>query len=165
LALNPNGSQDEELKIKGIPDIQVGDYHQDDLPSQKEEAEEVLALAGTANVQKEQEEKQLKQDIDDAIAKGDFHNKDRDPKDPSAFVTDLLRLPSQRIKRLPARDCYFTAEETEAGDPHIVIDPTELTTDSEDDLADGWDDDEEDEFDPDDEMEDSEMVQEDHHMS
>jgi hypothetical protein len=33
LSLNPDGSEDMELKIKGIPNIQVGNYHRDDLVS------------------------------------------------------------------------------------------------------------------------------------
>jgi len=47
----------------------------------------------------------------------------------------------------------------------VVRDPADYTTDTEDDLADGWDDDDQDDFDPDVEMEDIEMVQRDHHMS
>ena len=82
--MNPNSSEDAEIKIKGIPDIQVGDYRQDDLPSQQEEAEEVLALAGAATVLQKQEEKQLKeqeeQDIEDAAYGGDLDEEDRDPK-------------------------------------------------------------------------------------
>ena len=47
----------------------------------------------------------------------------------------------------------------------MVVDPAEQTTDSEDDLADGWDEDEDEDFDPDVEMEDIEMVRRDHLMS
>ena len=81
-------------------------------------------------------------------------------------MTDHLR--PQRIKRLPAKDCYYTVEEAEAGDPLVVKDPAEKTTDSEDDLADGWDEpnsSEDKDFDPDVEIEDIEMVQRDHIMS
>jgi hypothetical protein len=70
-------------------------------------------------------------------------------------VTDHLW--PQPIKRKPVRDCYYTAEEAEAGDPLLVDNPTETTTDSEDD---GWDEgnpSEDEEFDPDVEMEDIEM--------
>jgi len=109
-------------------------------------------------VQRKQEEKQLEQDINNAIAKGDLDDKDRDPK-------NLLQPLSQRIKRLPARDCYFTAKEAKAGNPCVVKDPAEQTTESKDDLADGWDDEDKDKFDPDIEMEDIDMVQRDHHMS
>jgi hypothetical protein len=159
LALNPDGSQDGELKVKGIPDIQVGDYCRDDLPSQQEEAEEVLALAGAATVQRKQEEKQLEQDINNAIAEGNPDDEDKDPRDPFASVTDLLWPLSQCIKRLPARDCYFTAEEAEARDPLVVEDPAEQATESEDDLADSWDnDDDDEEFNPDVKMEDIDIV-------
>jgi len=63
LFLNPNSSKDIKFKIKGIPDIQVGDYHQNDLPSRQEEAEEVLALAGAADIQRKEEAKLFRQDI------------------------------------------------------------------------------------------------------
>jgi hypothetical protein len=46
-------------------------------------------------------------------------------------VIDYLQ--PQRIKRKPASDCYYTAEEAKAGDPLLVDNPTETTTDSEDD--------------------------------
>jgi hypothetical protein len=47
----------------------------------------------------------------------------------------------------------------------VVADPAGQTTDSEDDLVDGWDEDEDEDFDPDVEMEDIEMVQRDHLIS
>jgi hypothetical protein len=153
LALNPDSSEDKELKIKGILDIEVGDYSQDDLLGQKEDAEEALALAEAANRQMEEGEQQHKAYIDNAIAE---NNKDDEDRDSLTVAIDLLR--PQRIKRQPARDCYFTAEEAEAGDTLVVQDPVGETTDSEDQLADGWDDDDEDDFDPDVEMEDVEMV-------
>ena len=103
---------------------------------------------------KEQEENQREQDIEVAI---DVHQGDLDEEH-----GDLLRPQRpQRIKRQPARDCYFTAEEAEAGDPHVVENPAEETTESENDLADGWDEpnsSEDEDFDPDVEMEDIEMV-------
>jgi len=61
LSLNPNGSKDAEIKIKGLLDIQVGDYYRDDLPSQQAEAEEVLELATAATVLQKQKKKQLKE--------------------------------------------------------------------------------------------------------
>jgi hypothetical protein len=45
------------------------------------------------------------------------------------------------------------------------MDQADYTTDTEDDLADGWDNNNEDNFDPDVEMKNIEMVQRDHHMS
>jgi hypothetical protein len=93
LALNPNSSEDKELKIKGIPDIEVGDYSWDDLLGQKEDAEEALALAEAANRQMKGEQ-QHKACVDNAIAKDD---KDDEDKDPLTVATDLLR--PQRIKR------------------------------------------------------------------
>jgi len=84
-------------------------------------------------------------------------------------VTDLLRPQRpQRIRHEPARDCYYTAKEAEAGDPLLVDDPAEKTTDSEDDPADSWDEpgsDEDKDFDPDVEMEDIDKVQRDHCMT
>jgi hypothetical protein len=80
--LNPNSSKDTEIKIKGLLDIQVSDYHQDDLPSQQEEAEEVLVLAKAAVVL----QKQKVQDIEDVIA---MHSSDLDKED-RASMTDYL---------------------------------------------------------------------------
>jgi hypothetical protein len=96
------------------------------------------------------------------VYRGDSDEKHRDPTLPwDASVTDLLRPQRlQHIKREPARDCYYTAEEAEAGDL-LVDDPAEKTTDSEDDPADGWDEpgsNEDEDFDPDVEMEDIDKV-------
>jgi hypothetical protein len=111
------------------------------------------------------EEKQREQDIEDAFAARDSNEEDRDPTVPFVFMREILR--PQRIKHLPARDCYFTAEEAEAGDPRVVEDPINQTTDSENELGEGWDPDDpnDEEFDLDVEMEDIEMVQRDHNMS
>ena len=80
-------------------------------------------------------------------------------------MTDLIRPPSVRARRLPARDTYFLSQEAEAGDPLCIEDPADATTDI-DDQGDGWDkEDSDEEFDPDEEAEDHEMVQEDHNMS
>jgi hypothetical protein len=133
MSLNPDGSEDKELRIKGIPDLVVGDYHRYNLPSQQEEAEEVLALAGAATVLQKGEEKQLQQSIEDALAAGDPDEEDQDPTVPFVSVTELLR--PQRLRRLPARDRYFTEEEAEAGDPRVVEDPADQTTESEDELG------------------------------
>ena len=85
MSLNPNGSEDAKIKIKGLLDIQVGDYHRDDLPSQQEEAEEVLALAGAATVlqmQKEKLKEEEEQDIEDVITahSSNLDKEDRDPR-------------------------------------------------------------------------------------
>jgi hypothetical protein len=57
---------------------------------------------------------------------------------------------------------YFLAAEAKEGDPLLIDDPAGVTTDSEEELADGWD--EDGDFDPDEDMEDFEMVQKDHNM-
>jgi hypothetical protein len=121
-------------------------------------------------VLKQAEEKQLEQDIEDAFAMGDLDDEDIDPANPYVSTQDLLQqqeelLWPQRIKRLLARDSYYTAEEAKAGDPRVVEDPADQTTDSEAELGDSWDEDDDEDFDPDVEMEDIEMVQRDHHMS
>jgi len=52
-------------------------------------------------------------------------------------VTNLLRPQQlQRIRHELARDCYYTAKEAKAGDPLLVDDPTEKTTDSKDNPVD-----------------------------
>jgi hypothetical protein len=42
MSLNPNGLEDEELKIKALNEIVVGDWHQPDI-SQTEEQDAVTA--------------------------------------------------------------------------------------------------------------------------
>jgi hypothetical protein len=167
MSFNPNGSEDKELKIKGmgIPDLVVGDYHRYNLPRQQEEAEKVLALARTATVLQKAKEKQLQQSIEDVLAADDLDEEDQDPTVPFVSVAELLR--PQRLRRLPARDRYFTEEEAEAGDPRVVEDPADQTTESEDELGEGWDpeDSKDDDFDPDVVMEDIEIVQRGHNMS
>lgn len=72
-----------------------------------------------------------------------------------------MRSPSQRVKRKPEwhiKDCYFTAEEAAAGDPIVVDDPAQETTD--DELADGWDDDDKEEFNPNADIEDNSIEDE-----
>jgi hypothetical protein len=70
--------------------------------------------------QKEKLKEQDKQDIEDVIATDDSDKEVRKPR-------------PQRIKRKPARDCYYTAKEAEAGDPLLVDNPAKTTTDSEHD--------------------------------
>jgi hypothetical protein len=165
MSFNPDGSEDKELKIKGIPDLVVSDYHCYDLPSQQEEAEEVLALARAVTVLQKTKEKQLQQSIKDALAASDLDEENQDLTVPFVSVTELLR--PQRLRRLPARNRYFTEEEAKAGDPCVVKDPADQTTESEDELGEGWDlkDSEDDNFDPDVVMEDIEIVQRDYNMS
>jgi hypothetical protein len=75
------------------------------------------------------------------------------------FVTDLLRLPFERIKHLPAQDRYFLSQEAEEGDPMCIEEAANATIDSRDGDSDGFDKDESDEeFDLDEEAEDYEMV-------
>jgi hypothetical protein len=164
MALNPNSSKDAELKIKGIPNIAVRNYQQQDNLNQREDAEEVLALAVAAAVKKEDDVLQEEKDILNALAEGDKDDEDIDPRIGPTFVTDLLPLRPQRAKRLPAQNRYFLSQEAEEGSPLCLEDPTNATTDTED-QDDGWDEDEGDEFDPDKEVEDYAMVQQDHHMS
>jgi hypothetical protein len=148
MALNPDGSEDAELKIKGIPDIFIGNYQRQDNLNQREDAEEALALA-TATATKEEE----------AVLKA-VSEEEEDILD-----NNLILSPRpERTKRLPARNRYFLSQEAEEGSPLCLEDPADATTDTEG-QDDGWDEDESDEFDPDKEVEDYAMVQQDHHMS
>ena len=118
MTLNPDGSEDNELKIKGIPDIEISDYSHKDLPNQEDEAEEALALAGAADGQRKEEAQRLCQADVAAVS--------QDNEEASNSDEGLLRAPSQRVKHRPgwqAKDCYFTAEEAEVGDPLVVDDP------------------------------------------
>jgi hypothetical protein len=80
--LNPNSSQDKELlKVKGILDISVGNYQQDNSLSQREEGDKAFTLAVA-------EAAQDRQDIQDAVLEDDLDEEDRDPRlDPLASVT------------------------------------------------------------------------------
>jgi hypothetical protein len=97
MALNPDGSEDAELKVKGIPDIAVGNYQRQDGLNQKEDAEEALTLAVAAAAKKEDNVLQ-EEDILNALSEGNEDgNDDDDDKD-----TDLLPPRPQRTKCLPA---------------------------------------------------------------
>jgi hypothetical protein len=142
MTLNPDGSNDTELKVKGIPDIVIRDYQRQDNLNQKEDAEEALALA-TASATKEE-----------AVLEAVFEEEEDVPLSPRP----------ERTKRLPARNRYFLSQDAEAGSPLCLEDPANATTDTEDE-DNGWDEEESDEFDPDEEVEDYSMIQEDHHMT
>jgi hypothetical protein len=109
MTLNPDSSDDTELKVKGIPDIVVGDYQRKDNLDQKEDAEEALALA-TASATEEE-----------AVLKAVFEDEEDVPLSPRP----------ERTKRLPARNRYFLSQEAEAGSPLCLEDPAN-TTDTED---------------------------------
>ena len=162
MALNPDGSEDAELKVKGIPDIAVGDYQRQDGLNQKEDAEEALALAVAAAAKKEDNVLQ-EEDILNAFSEDDKDDEDIDLRTRPTFVADLLPLRPRRTKRLPARDRYFLSQEAEEDSPLCLEDPADATIESED--QDSWDEEESDEFDLDEEVEDYAMVQQDHHMS
>ena len=67
---------------------------------------------------------------------------------------------------MPAQDRYFLSQEAKARDPLCVKDPADATTDTKDHGDEAWDEeDSNDEFDLDKEVEDYEMVQQDHHMT
>lgn len=61
LSLNPDGSQDEELKVKGLPLVAVGDYARHDL-TQLEESEQALEIAEVEAACEEVEEKRDEED-------------------------------------------------------------------------------------------------------
>ena len=79
-------------------------------------------------------------------------------------MTDLVR-PRRQPRRQPAQDKYYLSQEAEDGDPLLFEDPADVTTDTDSELAAGWDEDDDEDFDPDEVMEDFEMVQHDHRMS
>ena len=165
LSLNPDGSQDEKLKVKGIPDLIVGDYARDDLLTQLEDSEQAMEVAEIEAACREAMEEKGEEDIGCQINEGDLDDEDGGI---GTYVTDLLR-PSRDNRRQPAQDRYFLSYEAEEGDPLLNEDPADATTDSESHLAGGWDeDDDEDEdedFNPNEVMEDIEMVQKDRNMS
>jgi 3-deoxy-D-manno-octulosonic-acid transferase len=114
MALNLDGSEDAELKIKGIPDIVIGNYQQQDNLNQREDAKEALALA-TAAATKEEE----------AVLKAVSKEEKDIPNN------NLILSPRpERTKRLPARNRYFLSQEAEEGSPLCLEDPANATTDT-----------------------------------
>jgi hypothetical protein len=156
LSLNPDGSQDEKLKIRDLPDITVGDYHRN--VDQQQESDEAAAIA----------------EIDAACAEAE---EDADHKRlimaevDQSLNEEILR--PKRDHRKPAQNRYFTSKEAE-GDPLCVEDSIDETTDTNSNPGEGWDSegedrdedkDEDKDFNPDEDMEDTEMVEKDYNMS
>jgi hypothetical protein len=104
-----------ELKIKGIPDIVIGNYQRQDNLNQKEDAEEALALA-TATATKEE-----------AVLQAIFEEEED-------ILDNNLVLPPrpERTRRLTAQNRDFLSQEAEEGSPHCLEDPANATTDTED---------------------------------
>jgi hypothetical protein len=164
LALNPDGSQDEELKVKGLPFIAVGDYTRNDL-TQLEDSELAIEVAQVEAACKEAKEKEEEEDLWAKVNEGDLD--EEDSRGIGTYVTDLVR-PSRDHRHRPAEDRYFLSYEAQDGDPLLEEDLSGETTDTESHLAGGWDEEDEDQdqdFDPDEVIEDFEMVQKDHRMS
>jgi hypothetical protein len=162
LSLNPDGSEDAELKIKDLPDVTIRDYHCD--IEQQKESEETAAAAQAVATVVEAEAEAEEEDNWEQLHKGSVsENKRFQGINSPTHVADFLHLWRQHH---PARDRYFLSQEAEDGDP-LCIDNNDTTTDIEDCLGDDWDSDDtkDNEFDPDEDMEDIEMVQKDHNMS
>jgi hypothetical protein len=167
LSLNPNGSEDKELKIKDLPDITIGDYHCN--VEQQEEWEETAAIAeAVANCAEAEAEAEAEADEEDnweKLQEDNLSDNERHAQGITTSVTDFVR--PQRERRL-ARDRYFLSQEAEEGDPLCFEDPAEATTETDANVGDNWDSDEtedDEDFNPNEEMEDMEIVQKDHNMS
>jgi hypothetical protein len=82
MALNPDGSEDAELKIKGIPDVVIGNYQRQDDLNQTEDAEEALTLATAVALEEEEVILQEEEDILNDIAEGDKDDEDINERRP-----------------------------------------------------------------------------------
>jgi hypothetical protein len=105
LSLNPDGSEDQELTIKDLPNIIVGDYHRDVDVEQQEESEETVATAEAIAAIEEAEAKATEEENWEQLQEGDISEDERfqgihSPK----RVTDFLRPQKQHH---PAQDRYF----------------------------------------------------------
>lgn len=89
MALNPDGSKDAELKVKGIPNIALGNYQQQDGLNQKEDAEEALELAVAAAAKKEDNVFQ-EEDILNTLSEGNKDDEDIDLG--PTLIADVLPL-------------------------------------------------------------------------
>ena len=114
MSLNPDGSQDSQIKIKDLEGIKVGDWELLVDITQEEDAENAIS---EAILDTEKAPKPLTINSD-----GD---RDDDQDGDSINITkSSLRL------RKPVKNQYYTAEEAEAGDPMVVDNPKDVTTDS-----------------------------------
>lgn len=150
LSLNPNGSKDNELKVKGLPHIAVGDYARNNL-TQLKDCELAIEVAEVEAACQEAREEVDEQNLWDKINEGD---QDEEERGIGTYVSDLVR-PRRDNRRNPAEDMYYLAQEAEDGDPLVFKDPDNATMDTESHIAADWDEEDEDEdedFNPDEDI-------------
>jgi len=120
LSLNPDGSEDSEIKIKDLEGIKVGKWELE-VDVTQEEDKDSIALEAILEAEKAPK---LPPVLEDDL--------DNDDKQDINITKASLR---------PGRQ-YFTAEEVEAGDLLIIDNEEDITTDSGTGLEDGDDSDE-----------------------
>ena len=93
LSLNPDGSQDEEPKVKDLPLLVVGDYARNDL-TQLEDCQRAIEIAEVEAACKEAREKQDEDDVWDKVNEGDLDEEGREGIEIGigSYVTDLVCL-------------------------------------------------------------------------
>ena len=143
MSLNPDGSEDAKLKIKGLEGIKVGDYRRLDGVPQEEDCEEAA----------------LDAEIQISIAENRQQEGNIDSRDNEINITKSSLRSSW--PHLSAHDSYYTSKEAEAGDPLLTDNQDDTTTDSDIEMSEDWDSDLD--FEIDEDSEDFEMVQ-DHMM-
>jgi hypothetical protein len=122
MSLNPDGSEDIELKIKALDRIVVGDWHQHDISQEEEEdmvaaqiAQEVEEACKNSTIQVKIEEEQAKEEaLELGITKA-----------------SLRASTSQRCNR------YFLADEEEEGGSSISSSDRSKSQESDFDSSDG----------------------------
>jgi hypothetical protein len=77
LSLNPNGFEDQELKIKDLLDIIVGDYHYDVELEQQAESEETAATAEAIATVEEAEKEAEEEENWEQLQEGDVSKDER----------------------------------------------------------------------------------------
>jgi hypothetical protein len=135
LSLNPNGSEDYKIKIKGLNGIKVGDFTHKTLDLETgfgsltvgditlvEAAQAKLAMKVAKSKDKDDEDDEDGEDNEDN--EGEEDEEDEDEEDEEVFTLGRMNTRSQtRVNR------YYTAEEVESLD--IDVDNTDEEVDDE----------------------------------
>src|SRR5580700_2753890 len=119
MSLNPDRSEDLELKIKALDGIQIGDWEHYDI-SQKEENEQGV--------------QEVAIEVAEAVVRGDIHKKIRQDEDE---VEISITRASLRSASQPSKNLYFLEDEAGGFDSDIID-----TGDSDDEVSERWDTDE-----------------------
>jgi hypothetical protein len=140
LALDPNGSEDYDLKIKDLPNIAVGDYHREDLSQDMENDEVMATVLTTANKQEGKE--------------GEIPE-----------ISNIVQSDNESAEDQP-RDRYYTRQEALGGNPRVGNNQKDMTTDTEGNssVEEGEEESDDNEFDPEEDLDNLAKTREDLNM-